>query len=197
MDSQVTLIGSDSESEFAAPGPEFGTSTTLDFDCDVMKSMNATVRGQSHIQYSVRTVKGGLVGMNPKTIFSQKERILATVQRRGVLPDSLTLGSKSMSLGSWLKRPLFSSFPASFSEGGETYLWKECQDGGIALYKGSTSTSAIARFYPSYFAVTYDRRRITHCAHLDLEPEADLIREKVFISCVLVVQKTGKNAKAK
>lgn len=53
------------------------------------------------------------------------------------------------------------------------------------MYKGSgASTSAIARFYPSDFVVTHDRRRITYRAHLDLRAEADLIREKVFISCV-------------
>lgn len=38
---------------------------------------------------------------------------------------------------------------------------------------------------------------ITYRAHLDLRTEADLIRERVFISCVLVVQKTRRIAKAK
>ncbi|KAG0701568.1 hypothetical protein DFH29DRAFT_875791 [Suillus ampliporus] len=193
MDSRVTLIGGDAE--LAAPDPAFSATTILDFDRDVMISTNATVRGQSHIQYSVKTVRGGLVGMNPKTIFNQGERILATVQRRDMVPDLLTLGGETMSLGSWLKTPMFSSFPASFSEGGETYLWKEDPNGGIVLYKGSTNV--IARFYPSDLALTHDRRRITYCAHLDLRPEADLIREKVFISCVLIVQKMRKNAKAK
>ncbi|KAG1731219.1 uncharacterized protein EDB91DRAFT_1058904 [Suillus paluster] len=198
MDSRVTLIGGELEPELAAPDPAFGATTILDFDRDVMISINATVRGQSHIRYSVRTVRAGLVGMNPKTVFSQGERILATVQRRDMIPDSLTLGGETMSLSSWLKTPMFSSFPVSFSEGGETYVWKGGQDGGIVLYKGSSaSTNAIARFYPSNFALTHDRKRMTYRAHLDLRPEVDLIREKVFISCVLIVQKMRKNAKAK
>lgn len=66
-------------------------------------------------------------------------------------------------------------------------------DGFQQLYKGSgADTSTIARFYPSDCAVTRDRRRITYRAHLDLRAEADLIREKVFISCVLIVQKRKK-----
>ncbi|KAG1865419.1 hypothetical protein F4604DRAFT_1625432 [Suillus subluteus] len=198
MDSQVTLVDSNSESELAAPDSAFDTTIILDFDRDDMISTNATVRGQTQIRYSVRTVKAGLAGMNPKTVFSQGEGILATVQRRNMIPDLLTLGGETMSLRSWLKTPMFSSFPASFSEGRETYLWKEGQDGGIDLYKGSdASTSTIARFYPSGFVVTHDRRRITHHAHLDLQAEADLIREKVFISCVLIVQKTRKKVKRK
>ncbi|KAG0705754.1 hypothetical protein DFH29DRAFT_1030000 [Suillus ampliporus] len=197
MDSQITLVGSDTEPELeiAAPDPAFGATTILDFDGDVIISTNATVRGKSSTRYSVRTVRAGLVGLkNPKTVFSQGERILATVQRRDMVPDSLTLGSKSTSLGSWLKTPMFSTFPVWFSEGGETYLWKEGQNGGISLYKGS-STGAIARFHPSEYSVTHDRGGITYRAHLDLRPEADLIREKVFISCMLVVQKTRKNAR--
>ncbi|KAG1749501.1 hypothetical protein EDB19DRAFT_1680511 [Suillus lakei] len=199
MDSQVALIDSHGNlTELAAPDPAFGAITILDFDRDVMISTNATVRGQSHIRYSVKTVRAGLAGMNPKTVFSQGERILATAQRRDMIPDLLTLGGETMTLGSWLKTPMFSSFPVSFSEGGVTYLWKESQDGGIDLYKGSgASTSTIARFYSSDFVVTHDRRIITYRAHLDLRPEADLIRERVFISCVLIVQKARRNAKAK
>ncbi|KAG1808308.1 hypothetical protein EV424DRAFT_206133 [Suillus variegatus] len=138
-------------------------------------------------------VRTGLAGMNRKTIFSQGERILATVQRRNIIPDVLTLGGETMRLGGWLKTPIFSSFPASFREGRETYRWKKGRDGRIDLYKGSgADTSTIARFYPSDCAVTRDRRRITYRAHLDLRAEADLIREKVFISCVLIVQKRKK-----
>lgn len=55
----------------------------------------------------------------------------------------------------------------------------------------------IARFRPSYYKLTQDRRRVTYRAHLDLRPEADLIREKAFISCVLIVQKTRRNVKAR
>ncbi|OAX32654.1 hypothetical protein K503DRAFT_776448 [Rhizopogon vinicolor AM-OR11-026] len=194
MDSQLTLIGGDTE--LAAPDPSFGAATILDFERDVMISTSATVRGQSHTRYSVRTVRAGLVGMNPKTIISEGERVLATVLRRDMVPDLLTLGGSSMSLGSWLKTPMFSSFPASFKEGGETYIWKESLDDGIYLYRES-NTTVIARFYPSYFEVTQDRRRITYRAHLDLRPEADFIRDRVFISCVLIVQKTRKNAGAK
>jgi hypothetical protein len=101
MDSQLTLIGRGAE--LAAPDPAFGATTILDFDRDVMLSTNAIVRGQSHIRYSVRTVRAGLVGMSPKTIISEEERILATVLRRDMVPDLLTLGGESMSLGSWLK----------------------------------------------------------------------------------------------
>jgi len=107
MDSQPTLISGDTE--LAAPDPAFGATTVLDFERDVMISTNATVRGQSHIRYSVRMVKAGLVGMSPKTIISKEERILATVQRRDMVPDLLTLGSETMNLGSWLKTPMFSS----------------------------------------------------------------------------------------
>ncbi|KAG0701573.1 hypothetical protein DFH29DRAFT_925951 [Suillus ampliporus] len=193
MDSQTTLIGSDAQLKLklATPDPAFGATTILDFDGDVMVSMNATVRGKSRIRYSARTVKAGLVGMHPKTVFSQGERVLATVQRRDMAPDSLTLGNKSMSLRRWLKTPMLSPFPVSFSEGGQTYLWKEGWSGGISLYKGS-STSAIARFHPSDYSVTQNKGKIMRCAHLDLRPEADLIREKVFISCMLIVQKTAR-----
>ncbi|KAG1819846.1 uncharacterized protein BJ212DRAFT_1479068 [Suillus subaureus] len=193
MDSQLTLIDSNSESELAAPDPAFGATTILDFDHDGMISTDATVRGQTRIRYSVRTVRAGLVGMSLKTVFSQGEEILATVQRRDMIPDLLTLGGETMSLRSWLKTPMFSSFPASFSEGREMYLWKKGQGGGIDLYNGSDANAGIiARFYPSYFVETHDRRRIMCHAHLDLQAEADLIREKVFISCVLIVQKTMK-----
>ncbi|KAG1865421.1 hypothetical protein F4604DRAFT_1781675 [Suillus subluteus] len=201
MDSQETLVDSNydpEDLELATPDPAFGATTILDFDRDDMISTNATVRGQSQIRYSVRTVKAGLAGMNLKTVFSQGEGILATVQRRDMIPDLLTLGGETISLRSWLKTPMFSSFPALFSEGRETYLWKEGRDGGIKLYKGSgSSASTIARFYPSDFVVTHDRGRITYRAHLDLRAEADLIREEVFISCVLIMQKTRKKAMAK
>jgi hypothetical protein len=112
MDSQLTLIGGDAE--LAAPDPAFGAATILDFERDVMISTSATVRGQSHIGYSVRTVKAGLVGMNPKTIISEGERVLATVLRRDMVPDLLTLGGSSMSLNSWLKTPIFSSLYVEF-----------------------------------------------------------------------------------
>jgi hypothetical protein len=198
MDSQETLVDSDFEPEIAAPDSAFGATTILDFDHDEMLSMDATVRGQSHIRYSVRTVRGGVAGMSPKIIFSQGEGILATVQRRDMTPDLLTLGGETMSLRSWLKTPMFSSFPASFNDEGETYLWKEGRDGRINLYKGGdTSTGTIARFHPSNFVMTHNRRRITCHAHLDLQAEADLIREKVFISCVLLVQKTRKKGRAR
>ncbi|KAG1837878.1 hypothetical protein C8R48DRAFT_680199 [Suillus tomentosus] len=190
MDSQITLVDSDPDSELAPPDPAFGATTILDFDSNATRLTNATVRGESHTRYSVGTVRTGLAGMSRKTIFSQGERILATVQRRNIIPDVLTLGGETMRLGGWLKTPIFSSFPASFREGRETYRWKKGRDGRIDLYKGSgADTSTIARFYPSDFAVTRDRRRITYRAHLDLRAEADLIREKVFISCVLIVQK--------
>ncbi|KAG2131245.1 uncharacterized protein EDB93DRAFT_1094487 [Suillus bovinus] len=198
MDSQVTLV--DNDFELAVPDPAFGATTILDFDHDVMTSTNATVRGQGRLRYSVRTVRASLAGTNLKTVFSQEERILATVQHRDVIPDLMTLGGETTRLGSWFKMPMFSSFPASFREGRETYCWKEGRGGGIDLYKGSgasSSTSTIARFYPSNFVLTHDRRRIMCRAHLDLRAEADLIREKVFISCVLIVQKTRKDAQAK
>ncbi|KAG2108029.1 uncharacterized protein F5147DRAFT_696357 [Suillus discolor] len=198
MDSQITLVDSDPDSELAPPDPAFGATTILDFDNNVRRSTNATLRGQSHIRYSVGTVRTGLAGMSRKTVFSQGERILATVQRRNIIPDVLTLDGLTMRLGCWLKTPIFSSFPASFREGRETYRWKKGRDGRIDLHKGSgANTSTIARFYPSDFVVTRDRRRIKYRAHLDLRAEADLIREKVFISCVLIVQKTKRRAKAK
>jgi hypothetical protein len=105
MDSQLTLIGRDAE--LAAPDPAFGATTILDFDRDVMLSTNATVRGQSHMRYSVRTVRAGLVGMSPKTIISEGERILATVLRRDMVPDLLTLGGESMIRGVGSRRLCF------------------------------------------------------------------------------------------
>jgi hypothetical protein len=116
MDSQETLVDSDFEPEIAAPDSAFGVTTILDFDHDEMLSMDATVRGQSHIRYSVRTVRGGVAGMSPKIVFSQGEGILATVQRRDMTPDLLTLGGETMSLRSWLKTPMFSSLYVTFDK---------------------------------------------------------------------------------
>lgn len=109
MDSQITLVDSDPDSELAPPDLAFGATTILDFDSNARRLTNATVRGESHTRYSVRTVRTGLAGMNRKTIFSQGERILATVQRRNIIPDVLTLGGETMRLGGWLKTPIFSS----------------------------------------------------------------------------------------
>jgi hypothetical protein len=78
-----------------------------------------------------------------------------------MVPDSLTLCGETMSLGSWLKTPMFSSLyigfggllhagsfhkiwsssPASFSEGRETYLWKNGQDGGIDVGSSRSATN--------------------------------------------------------
>lgn len=164
----------------------------------MMTSTDVTVRGESHIRYSVKTVRAGLVGMTPKTVFSQGEGVLATMQRRVIIPDLLTLGDKTMRLCSWLKTPIFSLFLGSFSEGRDTYIWREGRGGRIDLCKGSgTSTSSIARFYPSNYIATHNHRRMTCHAHLILGAEADLIREKVFISCVIIVQRMRKRALAR
>jgi len=115
MGSQVALINDDAK--LAAPDPAFGATAILDFDRNVMPaiSMNATVRGQSHIVYSVKIVRAGPMGMYPKTVISQGERILATVQRRDIVPDLLTVDDETTKLASWLKTPMFSCLSVKFN----------------------------------------------------------------------------------
>ncbi|KIJ63396.1 hypothetical protein HYDPIDRAFT_113391 [Hydnomerulius pinastri MD-312] len=193
MTSQQTLVAT-----IAQDAPS-GASVILDFKRDVITSTTITVRGQLEgvIRYKVETTTSGLIGINIKLIISENDRVLATIRRRDMLPDQLTFsGGSSMSLSKWLKWPKISAFPVTFEEFGQCYAWKRLDNDRIALYKESGSDE-IAWYNPSYQTYDNSGERIMCPAFLALKAEADAIRTKILISCILVVQRMRAKQRAR
>ncbi|KAH7924063.1 hypothetical protein BV22DRAFT_1035572, partial [Leucogyrophana mollusca] len=182
MNSQITLV---------APSTPTHASVTLEFERDVMTSTTITVRGNSTPCYSVDSARAGTFKPNLKTVIREGDRVLASVERRDMLPDQLSLhGSPPMALSKWLKSPITSSFPITFEESGRKYLWRRDSGGKLQLYMENANSDAIAWFHPSRLTFGADGgNRVLHPASLSLTPEADIMRETVLISCILVLQK--------
>ncbi|EGN96461.1 hypothetical protein SERLA73DRAFT_162245 [Serpula lacrymans var. lacrymans S7.3] len=185
MDSQVTLVD---------PAILALASIILDFDRDDMKRTTIRIRGATSTQpyYYVETTKS-----DSRTVVRTGDHVIATVERRDIFPDQITFkGSQSMNLSKWLKSPKMAKFPISFVKDEKRYEWRINFIGQVALYEeGAAVTDAIAWFQASRKRVV-DGRPVVYNALLALKPEADLMRDTVLVSCLLVEQKARMNAKA-
>ncbi|KAH7924087.1 hypothetical protein BV22DRAFT_1035602 [Leucogyrophana mollusca] len=189
MDSNLTVI---------APPVSSDATTTLDFERDVVTSTTISARGDSTLVYSVESVRrSGSSNLN--TLIREGDKVLAVVERRGVLPDQLSLhGSAPLNLRKWIKSPMTSIFPATFEESGRKYRWKSNNGGKLQLYSDDRASGAIAWFHPSRLTFSSDGgERTLQTACLSLRPEADRIRETVIVSCILVLQKMRAKDKKK
>ncbi|KAH7924682.1 hypothetical protein BV22DRAFT_1090506 [Leucogyrophana mollusca] len=190
-DPQVTLI---------APPASADAATTLDFERDAVTSTTIRARGNDSLFYSVESERAGRFKLvKARSVIREGDKVLATVHRREVLPDKLSLrGSAPLSLNKWLKSPMAAKFPVTFEESGRKYRWKSNNGGKLQLYSEDAESGAIAWFHPS--RLTYDNdggRPLLHSACLSLRPEADKMRETVVISCILVLQKMRAKERAR
>ncbi|KAH7911122.1 hypothetical protein BJ138DRAFT_1172740 [Hygrophoropsis aurantiaca] len=189
MDSKVTVI---------APPASPDATTTLDFERDDMTSTTINARGNNDLHYTVETVPRSR-SSNMQTVIREGDRVLATVRHRDILPDQLILhGSPPISLRKWLKSPVTAILPATFQELGRKYRWKSNNGGKLQLYSDNKACGVIAWFHPSHITFGRDSEDWSmQTACLSLRSDADIIRDTVVVSCILVLQKMRAKDKRK
>ncbi|KAH7911101.1 hypothetical protein BJ138DRAFT_1007307 [Hygrophoropsis aurantiaca] len=174
-------------------------STTLEFERDVMTSTTITVRGEDAPRYSIKSRRAGALTPRLRTVVSEGDRVIVTIGRRDILPDQLIWeGSPPINISSWLKFPVMAQFPVAFEEAGKRYHWRgDRSTGDIQLHIENLS-EPIAWFHPTHVVVdpTKDSNYTRRPASLSLTSEAETMREKVLLSCILVLQRTRTKERA-
>ncbi|KAL4065083.1 hypothetical protein J3A83DRAFT_411952 [Scleroderma citrinum] len=189
MDSQVTLVDPDIPSRSLLDD----VCTVLDLERDVITSTVITMRGSSDTRYKVQTKTRGFSRLGVRLVISENDNVIATIHRRDMFPDKISFeGSTTINVNKWLRWSKGSSFPASIEDWGQRFAWHVGPGERLALRSESNNTE-IAWFNPSRLRFGNTSSESGSQAYLALAAPAEVMRTKVLVSCILVVQKMRAN----
>ncbi|KAJ6567251.1 hypothetical protein DFH09DRAFT_1081269 [Mycena vulgaris] len=160
----------------------------LDFSRDVLTSTTISLRRNDKPVYEVSSEhglsttyvhRGGAPGSEPP---------LAMLARGAlVLPDYITLrGRAPMKVNVWLKPAgVFSTIPATMSEGGAAYTWRKNDAGLLSLWSGDAQ---LAWFQPAVRRLV-DGKSVLMPAYVALQEAAVVVQDAIVISCLVLAQR--------